>query len=245
MRTIPDISDLLVPLDEAIDTYFIPALTGRDSISNPERQLLSLPARLGGLGLVPSQTASFEHSSSVKVTAPLAALIVQQNPILTATSSADQQQAKQQGHGLATLPPLLSLLRPSITAIRGARSRTGHAARCTRQWTSLSMKAMYPYRSLSFLTVACNVFIMQHYPHPPLHVCVCLLSCTIIQLFSSRILARVVLWRRLRASQAMSIVRRKRRRAARLLCSYVIERRRRKTQTPNAIFSLYNSLFTQ
>jgi len=94
--TIPYISDLLVPLDEAIDTYFIPALTGRDSISNPERQLLSLPARLGGLGLVPSQTASFEHSSSVKVTAPLAALIVQQNPILTATTSADQQQAKQE-----------------------------------------------------------------------------------------------------------------------------------------------------
>lgn len=97
MCTIPYISDLLVPLDEAIDTYFIPALTGRDSISNPERQLLALPARLGGLSLVvPSQSASFEHSSSVKVTAPLAALIVQQNPILTATTSADQQQAKQE-----------------------------------------------------------------------------------------------------------------------------------------------------
>ena len=48
MRTIPDISDLQVPLDEAIDIYFIPALTGRDSMSNPERQLLVLPARLGG-----------------------------------------------------------------------------------------------------------------------------------------------------------------------------------------------------
>ena len=46
--------------------------------------------------MVPSQTASFEHSSSVKVTAPLAALIVQQNPIFTATTSADQQCAKQE-----------------------------------------------------------------------------------------------------------------------------------------------------
>lgn len=72
MRTIPDISELLVPLNEAIDIYFIPALTGRDSISNPERQLLALPARLGRLGLVmPSQTAPIQHSKSFKVTPPL------------------------------------------------------------------------------------------------------------------------------------------------------------------------------
>ena len=61
---------------------------------------------------------------------------------------------------------------------------------------------------------------------------------------SSLILAHAVLRRRLRASQAMSIVRCKRRRVLCLLRSYMIERRtiRRKTQTSNAIFSHYNLL---
>ena len=95
-RTIPDISDLLVPLDEAIDTHFIPALTGHHSISDHERQLLALPTRLGGLGIaILSKIAPFERSSSTKVTAPLVALIVQQNSIYTATNAAEQQHAKQ------------------------------------------------------------------------------------------------------------------------------------------------------
>ena len=46
MRTIPDISDLLIPLDEVINTHFIPALTGRDGISDLERQLFALPLAL-------------------------------------------------------------------------------------------------------------------------------------------------------------------------------------------------------
>ena len=84
MRTIPRISDLLMPLDEVINTPFIPALTGRRSVSDLERQLLALPTRLGGLGTaIPSKIAPFEHSSSIKVTAPLVALIVQQNPTYT------------------------------------------------------------------------------------------------------------------------------------------------------------------
>ena len=58
-----------------------------------------------------------------------------------------------------------------------------------------------------------------------------------------RILACAVLSRRLRASQAMSIVRCKHRHAAHLR-SHMIGRRmiRQKTQTPNAILSHYNSL---
>ena len=91
------ISDLLLPLDEVINTHFIPALTRRGSISELEMQLLALPTRLGGLGIaIPSKIAPFEHSSSVKVTAPLVALLVQQNLIYTATNAAEQQEAKQE-----------------------------------------------------------------------------------------------------------------------------------------------------
>ena len=97
MHNIPDISDLLVPLDEAINTHFIPALSGHGSISDLEWQLLALPTWLGGLGIaIPSKIAPFKHSSSTKVTAPLVALIVKQNPIYTATNATEQQHAKQE-----------------------------------------------------------------------------------------------------------------------------------------------------
>ena len=50
LRAIPDISSLLQPLEDAIRLHFISSITGRDSISDTERDLFALPARLGGLG---------------------------------------------------------------------------------------------------------------------------------------------------------------------------------------------------
>ena len=51
LRTVPDISDLLQPLEFAIHQHLIPALTGRPPCSSIERALLTLPTRLGGLGI--------------------------------------------------------------------------------------------------------------------------------------------------------------------------------------------------
>ena len=51
LRTIPDISDLLTPLEKVIHQTFIPVLTGRPPPSKHECDLLALLARLGGLGL--------------------------------------------------------------------------------------------------------------------------------------------------------------------------------------------------
>ena len=51
IRTIPDMNDLLIPLEETIRSRFIPALTGGYQCSDLERKLLSLPARFGGLGM--------------------------------------------------------------------------------------------------------------------------------------------------------------------------------------------------
>ena len=77
-RTVDDISDLFKPLEEAIRLHFIPALTGRTGINDLERNLLELPAHLGGLGIVnPMKTAANHHSSSLRITAPLATLILQ------------------------------------------------------------------------------------------------------------------------------------------------------------------------
>ena len=50
LRTLPKISELLQPLESAILKEFIPAIAGK-SISDLERDLFSLPVRIGGLGL--------------------------------------------------------------------------------------------------------------------------------------------------------------------------------------------------
>ena len=79
MRTIPDICDLLLPLENEIHQSFIPALTGRPPCSKVERDLLSLPARLGGLGIVnPTNQSKHAFDASVRLTGPLAALIASQ-----------------------------------------------------------------------------------------------------------------------------------------------------------------------
>ena len=52
MRTIPDIASLLAPLEDAIRLRLIPALTDYTFCSPILRNLLSLPCRLGGMGIV-------------------------------------------------------------------------------------------------------------------------------------------------------------------------------------------------
>ena len=79
-RTIPDIHDLLIPLEKAIHNFLIPALTGRAPCSRLEGDLLALPVRLGGLGIAnPAKESPYAFLASERLTAPLAALIVAQN----------------------------------------------------------------------------------------------------------------------------------------------------------------------
>ena len=51
MRTIPDLENVLSPLDVIVENEFIPAITEGHHCSQDERLLLSLPVRLGGLGI--------------------------------------------------------------------------------------------------------------------------------------------------------------------------------------------------
>ena len=79
-RTISGIADLLKPLEEKIRCQFLPSLTGRKAFSDEERDLLALPVRLGGLGITnPVKQTAHQYATSLKITAPLAALIVQQS----------------------------------------------------------------------------------------------------------------------------------------------------------------------
>ena len=71
MRTVPDISHLLIPLDEAINRLISTLLNGYNfnDTNDTERQIFSLPAKLGGLGIIiPSKISDIEYQNSVNLT---------------------------------------------------------------------------------------------------------------------------------------------------------------------------------
>ena len=79
-RTTRDVSSLLQPLELVIRSKFIPALTGQPPPDDELRNLLALPARLGGMALTnPTTQADNEFSASLKVTDPLKYAILKQS----------------------------------------------------------------------------------------------------------------------------------------------------------------------
>ena len=84
-------SDLLQPLETAIQSDFIPALTGQSPPGKLVREMLTLPARLGGLGLInPVAIAQEQHTSSQLISAPLVERVRHQDHQLADCQSAQQ-----------------------------------------------------------------------------------------------------------------------------------------------------------
>ena len=70
---------MLQPLEDAIRTRLIPALTEGRIITDDERLLLSLPPRLGGMGIViPPKMSDQEYAFSKSATIMLTRAIVEQ-----------------------------------------------------------------------------------------------------------------------------------------------------------------------
>ena len=68
--------DMWTPLEEALRHSFLPALTGRSAFSDGERDLLSLPAKLGGIGIAnPTIVCIAQNEASKKISSPLIASI--------------------------------------------------------------------------------------------------------------------------------------------------------------------------
>ncbi len=91
-RTTQNIGPLLQPLEDIIRTKLLPALSGRPAPNDSERDLLALPARLGGIGLTnPTDSA---YSASKHISAPLYNLILDGNMDYTHEAYAEQVTAK-------------------------------------------------------------------------------------------------------------------------------------------------------
>ena len=79
-RTIPDIEDLLQPLENAIRQKFLTCLTGQIAFNDVTRDVMALPVWLDGFGNTnPSSQTSSHYNTSLRITAPLATLILQQS----------------------------------------------------------------------------------------------------------------------------------------------------------------------
>ena len=82
-RTAEITGERFQPLEDIIRGTLIPRLTGRAPPGDGVRELLALPARLGGLGLInPTTALAKEQERSVQTCAPLIDLIKQQQPSL-------------------------------------------------------------------------------------------------------------------------------------------------------------------
>ena len=88
IRTIPDISYLLLLLEDTIRYKFIPAITGGQICSDNERILLSLPTRFGGLNIpLFHELSKIEYENSRKITKGLTTLITKQDVNYTVSST--------------------------------------------------------------------------------------------------------------------------------------------------------------
>ena len=92
LRTLKDIKDELRPLDDLITNTLIPAFVGFQ-LSDMDRELFSLPVRLGGMGIEQiSSIADEEYARSKQIAALLDAIIAIQGNFLS--NPEDIQSAK-------------------------------------------------------------------------------------------------------------------------------------------------------
>ena len=90
---------MMKPLETTIRQHFLPSLTGQNPFIDQYRDLLALPAHLGGLGITnPSKQTTSQFDASMKITTALAALITQQSHSYPPEAKAKQAKAKRNTH---------------------------------------------------------------------------------------------------------------------------------------------------
>ena len=79
LRTLANIENYLVPIEEVLRTEFIPEITGGYIFSDTERILMSIPIRFGGLGLtIINKISESTYNYSREITAKLTENVIKQ-----------------------------------------------------------------------------------------------------------------------------------------------------------------------
>ena len=147
-RTIPNIEDMMKPLETTIRQHFLPSLTGQNPFNDQYRDLLALPARLGGLGITnPSKQTTSQFDASMKITAALAALITQQSHSYPPEAKAKQAKAKRNTHTLHRQQDETAVVYKRLASLIADKhsklcSRTLHWLRCRINFSLLRSAIM-------------------------------------------------------------------------------------------------------
>jgi hypothetical protein len=92
IRTIPNVAELVKPIDDIINNKFLPALTERQAISRIDRKLIALPVKLGGLGIpIFSESCVTEFENSRFISKYLIDKIVAQDPTYVVNAQRDRE----------------------------------------------------------------------------------------------------------------------------------------------------------
>ncbi len=89
---------LLGEIEEIIKTNLLPSLTGRLPLNNIERNLLGLPARLGGIGLLNPSTCNHYFDDPRKITEPLQEAILSPSQSYPTETISQLTASEQTGH---------------------------------------------------------------------------------------------------------------------------------------------------
>ena len=101
IRTTPETGHLLQPLEDIIRMKLIPVLTDRAPPNDVERNLLALPARLGGIGVSnPATDTQSIFSASTRISEPLKDAILAKVPVYSYDMWANQVAARSKVHKL-------------------------------------------------------------------------------------------------------------------------------------------------
>jgi len=134
-RTMAPLHNFLQPLEDAIRNRFIPALLGETSnyaISDLQRDLYALPARLGGLSIDnPVIQAKHKYQESLELSQSLKDLI--KSPAMTATTREDQH-SNQNKDDEAALPDGNQLDKSDDAAISKVQGLNPQAKRILKIW---------------------------------------------------------------------------------------------------------------
>ena len=81
-RTTPGVDEYIYPLEDCLRMRLIPMLTGRNTVCDSVRSILSLPVRLGGLGVInPIRKAATSYTDSTYILSPIVESIVMRNQV--------------------------------------------------------------------------------------------------------------------------------------------------------------------
>ena len=98
-RTTPNVGEHMKKLEYEIKETLIPAIVGKNYISDDTRRIFSLPSRLGGLGFLdPCSVSDLEYKSSLAATAQLTKAIFDQESFLNIDQETQEKIMKEVKH---------------------------------------------------------------------------------------------------------------------------------------------------